>query len=72
MRAASEKKSSSINIRAWRKISSYSQRFFNIDITARRVMFNKTLNAGQICLAPDYVYVHETEKDNFVEACKNC
>ena len=42
----------------------------NIDITARRVMFNKTLNAGQICLAPDYVYVHETEKDNFVEACK--
>ncbi len=43
----------------------------NIDITARRVMFNKTLNAGQICLAPDYVYVHETEKDNFVEACKN-
>ena len=34
-------------------------------------MFNKTLNAGQICLAPDYVYVHETEKDNFVEACKD-
>ena len=43
----------------------------DIDITARRVMFNKTLNAGQICLAPDYVYVHETEKDNFVEACKD-
>ena len=34
-------------------------------------MFNKTLNAGQICLAPDYVYVHETQKDNFVEACKD-
>ena len=43
----------------------------NIDITARRVMFNKTLNAGQICLAPDYVYVHETQKDIFVEACKD-
>ena len=43
----------------------------DIDITARRVMFNKTLNAGQICLAPDYVYVHETQKDNFVEACKD-
>ena len=43
----------------------------NINITARRVMFNKTLNAGQICLAPDYVYVHETQKDNFVEACKD-
>ena len=43
----------------------------NLEITARRVMFNKTLNAGQICLAPDYVYVHETQKDNFVEACKD-
>ena len=30
----------------------------NIDITARRVMFNKTLNAGQICLAPDLSLIH--------------
>ena len=34
--------------------------------TAARVMTGKTLNAGQICLAPDYVMVPEGKVDNFV------
>lgn len=34
---------------------------------ARRVMTVKTLNAGQICLAPDYVYVPEESVDAFAE-----
>lgn len=35
---------------------------------ARRVMTIKTLNAGQICLAPDYTLVPETAVDAFVDA----
>lgn len=31
-----------------------------------RVMFGKTLNAGQICLAPDYVMVPEEQAEDFV------
>jgi coniferyl-aldehyde dehydrogenase len=34
-------------------------------------MFGKTLNAGQICLAPDYVVVHKDQKDDFIQATKN-
>jgi coniferyl-aldehyde dehydrogenase len=34
---------------------------------AARVMTGKTLNAGQICLAPDYVMVPEGKVDDFVE-----
>ena len=34
--------------------------------TAARVMTGKTLNAGQICLAPDYVMVPECKVDDFV------
>jgi len=34
--------------------------------TAARVMTGKTLNAGQICLAPDYVMVPEGKVDDFV------
>ncbi len=34
--------------------------------TAARVMTGKTLNAGQICLAPDYVMVPEGKVDEFV------
>jgi coniferyl-aldehyde dehydrogenase len=38
----------------------------NMDLTATRVMQGKTLNAGQICLAPDYVFVAEAQRDEFV------
>jgi coniferyl-aldehyde dehydrogenase len=37
---------------------------------AARVMNGKTLNAGQICLAPDYVYAPEEKLGEFVEAAK--
>lgn len=38
----------------------------DVDITANRVMFGKTLNAGQICLSPDYVMIPEDKKQDFV------
>ena len=36
--------------------------------TAQRVMQGKTMNAGQICLAPDYALVPEGKVDEFVKA----
>ena len=36
--------------------------------TATRVMQGKTMNAGQICLAPDYALVPEEKVDDFVKA----
>ncbi|MAS51336.1 MAG: coniferyl aldehyde dehydrogenase [Chloroflexi bacterium] len=36
--------------------------------TATRVMQGKTMNAGQICLAPDYALVPEESIDEFVQA----
>lgn len=38
----------------------------DMEVTAKRVMVGKTLNAGQICLAPDYVYVPDGKIDEFV------
>src|SRR6185312_5239438 len=37
-------------------------------LTAKRVMMGKTLNAGQICLAPDYVMVPKDKAKDFVGA----
>ena len=34
----------------------------NIKIAARRIMWGKTINAGQTCIAPDYLFVHESVK----------
>ena len=35
----------------------------DIALTAKRLAFGKFINAGQTCVAPDYVYVHESVKD---------
>ncbi|HBS78922.1 MAG TPA: coniferyl-aldehyde dehydrogenase, partial [Pseudomonas sp.] len=35
---------------------------------AERIAFGKTLNAGQTCVAPDYVLVPRQRIDDFVEA----
>lgn len=38
----------------------------NVDISARRAVWGKCLNAGQTCVAPDYFLVHESVKEEFV------
>jgi coniferyl-aldehyde dehydrogenase len=40
----------------------------DMKLTANRVMMGKTLNAGQICLAPDYVLVPKNKAQDFVAA----
>ncbi len=40
----------------------------DMKLTANRVMMGKTLNAGQICLAPDYVLVPRNKAQEFVAA----
>ena len=39
----------------------------NLKIAARRIAWGKTLNAGQTCIAPDYLMLHKDIKDAFVE-----
>lgn len=42
----------------------------NLKITVKRLIWAKYLNAGQTCIAPDYVYIHETIKKDFLNECK--
>ncbi|MDD4076292.1 MAG: aldehyde dehydrogenase family protein, partial [Eubacteriales bacterium] len=41
-----------------------------IALAAKRVAFGKYLNAGQTCIAPDYVLVHANIRDAFVASVK--
>ncbi len=43
----------------------------NIKVSARRITFGKFLNAGQTCIAPDYLFVHKDIKDVFVKEMIN-
>lgn len=38
----------------------------NVKVAARRIAFGKILNAGQTCVAPDYLLVHSSRKQEFV------
>lgn len=42
----------------------------NLKIAARRIAWGKTLNAGQTCIAPDYLLIHKSLKDEFIEEFK--
>jgi acyl-CoA reductase-like NAD-dependent aldehyde dehydrogenase len=43
---------------------------FNPRVAAERIIAGKLFNAGQTCIAPDYVLVPTSARDAFVEACK--
>ena len=42
----------------------------NIELSAKRIVFGKFLNAGQTCVAPDYVYCAKSVKDKLVNEIK--
>ena len=39
----------------------------NLEVAARRIALTTFSNAGQMCVAPDYVLVHQSVKEKFVE-----
>ncbi|MDB9734143.1 coniferyl aldehyde dehydrogenase [Porticoccaceae bacterium] len=44
----------------------------DLKLAANNIMAGKTMNAGQICLSPDYVYLPEESRDEFVEHARAC
>lgn len=39
----------------------------NIKLAAKRIVWGKLINGGQTCIAPDYLLIHNSVKDKFVE-----
>ncbi|MCD6113097.1 MAG: aldehyde dehydrogenase family protein, partial [Bacteroidales bacterium] len=42
----------------------------NLDKAAKRIIWGKLLNAGQTCIAPDYLFVHKQVKTEFLNKLK--
>lgn len=42
----------------------------NLEVAAKRITWGKYTNAGQICIAPDYIFVQKSIKDKFVALIK--
>lgn len=44
----------------------------NLAVAARRIVVAKFSNAGQMCVAPDYIIVHEQVKSKLIEQLQQC
>ncbi|WBV56652.1 aldehyde dehydrogenase family protein [Chryseobacterium daecheongense] len=38
----------------------------DLDKAVSRISYGKWINCGQTCVAPDYIYIHESVKDSFI------
>jgi aldehyde dehydrogenase (NAD+) len=42
----------------------------NLQLAAKRIVWGKFINAGQTCIAPDYILIHQKSKLKFIEFLK--
>jgi aldehyde dehydrogenase (NAD+) len=43
----------------------------NIKLAVRRIVWGKFINGGQTCIAPDYILIHKSVKDDFIANMRN-
>lgn len=41
----------------------------NLDLAAKRIVWGKYFNVGQTCVAPDYVLIRDSDKQEFIKFC---
>ena len=44
----------------------------DLELAARRIVWGKFINAGQTCVAPDYLLVHESVRDRLTDLMRQC
>lgn len=53
------------------KSPAFVTEYCNLKMTVKRLVWAKFLNAGQTCIAPDYIMVHSSIKNEFLEQVKS-
>ncbi|MEQ9438394.1 MAG: aldehyde dehydrogenase family protein [Cyclobacteriaceae bacterium] len=66
MKAAAENLSS-VTLELGGKSPTIVDETANIKVAAKKIAWGKFMNAGQTCIAPDYILVHESVHDSLVE-----
>ena len=64
---AASKNLTSVTLELGGKSPTIVDRHVNIKDAASKIAWGKWLNAGQVCIAPDYLLVHEDVKDRLIE-----
>ncbi|XP_032519506.2 aldehyde dehydrogenase, dimeric NADP-preferring isoform X1 [Danaus plexippus] len=69
--AAATKNLTPVTLELGGKSPVYIDNTVDIEVTAKRILWGKFINAGQTCIAPDYILCSRTVQDKFVDAAKN-
>ncbi len=65
--AAAAKHLTSVTLELGGKSPTIVDETADLDLAASNLMWGKFVNSGQTCVAPDYLFVHESVKDEFVK-----
>lgn len=65
--AAASKNLTSVTLELGGKSPTIVDETAHVDRAVKGINFGKFLNAGQTCIAPDYIFVHASKKDEFVK-----
>jgi aldehyde dehydrogenase (NAD+) len=68
--AAAAKHLTSVTLELGGKSPTIIDETADVKLAARTVVWGKFANCGQTCIAPDYVYIHPSVKDAFVEEAR--
>jgi len=68
--AAAAKNLTSVTLELGGKSPTIVDKTANIKTAARNIAWGKFANNGQTCIAPDYLFVHESVKDEFLKEFK--
>ncbi|RNC88426.1 MAG: aldehyde dehydrogenase family protein [Winogradskyella sp.] len=69
MKAASEHLSS-VTLELGGKSPTIIDETANLKTAAKKIMWGKFMNCGQICVSPDYVLIDKSVKEKFISECK--
>lgn len=68
--AAAAKHLASVTLELGGKSPTIIDETADLKAAARNILWGKFTNDGQTCIAPDYIYVHATVKEAFVQHCR--
>lgn len=68
--AAAAKNLSSVTLELGGKSPTVIDKTAHIHKAAKKIVWGKFMNAGQICVSPDYVLIEASIKSKFIDACK--
>ena len=68
--AAAAKNLTSVTLELGGKSPTIIDESANLALAAQTIMWGKFINNGQTCVAPDYIYVHDSVKSAFIDECK--